>query len=299
MESWSRGGPELTNLLLGHDGDLFNVLHLLTKWHPEDDPLTRAQVDVLLSLLGGLLTETALEGFLIVCSRLELARIFRTNRLEGKLALLRSLEHVKNWVGGMEAYERVYPVTIIPPRPAFPLFKIIGIESVAAYLYRVFDSRSNAHPTDEPVKDYIKRTGRLPAVPRQRRPVRRSKPRYHWCSYEKWDDPEYTRQALQILPEWSDCQLRATIRTLNIRRSAYVAFNGDRFEKAGKRLRFEKYYFEPLAQDHPPLIGGGPQIGLEGAPLVDALEQWDDVLSEWRLVWVRGNKSLYFATRSD
>jgi len=67
------------------------VLHLLTKWHLEDDPLTMAQVETLLSLLDGLLTEEALEGFLIVCSRFvdefgnhrteELANIFQTHRI--------------------------------------------------------------------------------------------------------------------------------------------------------------------------------------------------------------------------
>jgi hypothetical protein len=65
------------------------MLHLLTKWHPEDDPVVRAQTETLLSLVGRSLTESAPEGFLIVCSRFvdefgnhrtgELATIFRTH----------------------------------------------------------------------------------------------------------------------------------------------------------------------------------------------------------------------------
>ena len=187
----------------------------------------------------------------------------------------------------METYEELYPVTIIPPRPAFPQFKIVGIESLATNLYRVMGSNSKAYATEEPVKDYIRRTGRLPAVPRQRRPVRRTKPRYHWCSYEKREDPESTRNGLQILPKWSDCKLRVTVLASNVRRSAYVAFNGDRYDPSDKRLRFYKYYYEPLAQDHPPLSGGGAQIALEGEPLVDTLEQWDESDQKWQVVWAR------------
>lgn len=86
--------------------------HLLTKWHPEDDPLSREQYDVLEGLVGKLLTEAAVEGFLIVSSRFvdefgghrtaELARIFQTDKPEGKQALIRSLEHMCDWVGGMD-----------------------------------------------------------------------------------------------------------------------------------------------------------------------------------------------------
>jgi len=172
--------------------DDLEVLHLLTKWHPEDDPLTREQVKVLLSLMDGLLTEKALEGFLIVCSRFvdefgshrteELADIFRTNNASGRQALLSSLEYMQEWVGGIEGYEKKYPVTVIPPKPAFPQFKIIGIENLSDRLYRVLDSESTVYPTGECTREYIARTGRLPFVSRQRHPVRRSKPRYHWCS---------------------------------------------------------------------------------------------------------------------
>ncbi|QEA40685.1 hypothetical protein FGL86_17455 [Pistricoccus aurantiacus] len=232
---------------------------------------------------------------MVVCSRFvdeygnhrtnELEKIFRTESIEGKFALLHSLEYMQNWVGGMDGYKRQYPVTIIPKRPAFPQLKIVGIESLAKQIYRVLDSNSTAYPSDELIKDYIMRTGRLPAVPKQRRPVRRTKPRYHWCSYEKWEDPESTRDALQILPKWSDCRLRATVLTSNISRSAYVAFNGDKNDPSDASLRFYKYYYEPLAQDHPPLGGGGPQIALEGEPRVEVLEQWDELDCKWQMIW--------------
>lgn len=245
--------------------------------------------------MGELLTEAALEGFLIVCSRFvdelgnhrteELVNIFRTDRIEGKRALLKSLEHMNHWVGGMETYVRKYPVTIIPPRPAFPQLKIVGIEEIATKLYRVLDSNGKVYPTEELVGGYIQRTGRLPAVPKQRHPVRRSKPRYHWCSYEKLGNPKSTADALQILPKWSNCQLRVTILTTRVKRAAYVAFNGDRQDPNDSQLRFYKYFYEPLAQDHPPLAGGGTQIGLEGAPIVDALERWDEPLGKWNLIW--------------
>jgi hypothetical protein len=272
------------------------MLHLLKKWYPEDDPITSDQVETLSLLLEGQLTEKALEGFLIVCSRLvdefgnhrtdELSKIFKTQRLEGRRALVRSLEHVNDWVGGMDAYLRLYPVTVIPPNPAFPQLKIIGIETIATYLYRVMDSNAVAYGTSELTGAYIRRTGKLPLVPIQTVPVLRAKPVYHWCTYEKWDSPEITRDALQILPEWhNNCQLRATIRTSNVADSAFVAFNGDREDPGNSDLRFYKYFFEPLAQDHPELAGGGPQIGLEGEPLVETLEQWDESAQAWTSVW--------------
>ena len=38
-------------------GDPFEMLHLLTKRYPEDDPIIKAQAETMLSLLDGLLTE--------------------------------------------------------------------------------------------------------------------------------------------------------------------------------------------------------------------------------------------------
>lgn len=271
------------------------MLHLLRKWHTEDDPITSEQTDRLLAMLNGSCTEKAFEGFLIICSRLvdefgnhrtdELSIIFRTWKPEGQRALVKSLEHVTEWTGGMEEYERVYPVTIIPPKPAFPQLKILGIETLEPYLYRVMNSNAKVYGTGESTKSYIMRTGRLPEVPTQTVPVLRSKPLYHWCSYDKWDNPEATRDALQILPEWqNNCHLRVMILTSNVVTSAFMAFNGDKEDPSDSGLSFYKYFFEPLAQDHPVLAGGGPQIGLDGAPLVEALEEWDDTTKEWRLL---------------
>ncbi|WP_298619361.1 hypothetical protein [uncultured Zoogloea sp.] len=273
--------------------------HLLTKWHPEDDPLSREQYDVLEGLVGELLTEAAVEGFLIVCSRFvdefgghrtaELARIFHTDKLEGKQALIRSLEHMRDWVGGMVGYERDYPVEIIPARPAFPQFRIVGIETLAPCLYRVLDStRTVSGENKEPFIDFIARTRSLPAVPKQRRPVRRTKPNFHWCSYDAWATPHATREALQILPTWSDCRLRATVLTEDVRRSAYVAFNGDRHDPEDEKLRFYGYYYEPLAQEHPELPGGSVQIALEGGPRVHRLELFDEGAGVWREVFGPG-----------
>lgn len=272
------------------------MLDLLKKWYPEDDPITTDQAETLMTMLGDQLTEKAFEGFVIICSRLvdefghhrtsELSNVFRTAKPEGQRALVRSLEHINEWVGGMEAYIRLYPVTIKPPNPAFPQLKIRGIETIEPFLYRVMDSNAMVPGTSELTKDYIRRTGRLTQVPVQIVPVLRSKPTYHWCTYDKWDNPETTSEALQILPEWhNNCRLRATILTSSVAESAFMAFNGDQYDPSDSELRFYKYFFEPLAQDHPVLAGGGIQIGLEGAPLVETLELWDDVSGEWNTVW--------------
>lgn len=270
------------------------MIDLLKKWYPEEDPITEAQVEVVSSLLDGMLTESALEGFLIVCSRFvdefgnhrtdELANIFQTQRVEGRQALLDSLEFINNWVGGMDSYIRLYPVTIIPPKPAFPQLKIIGIENIASKVYRILDSKDKVYQTYESLYGYILRTGKLPALPKQKVPVLREKPYYHWCSYEKWDDPESSREGLQILPEWSDCELRATLLTANIKRSAFVAFNGDKLDPSDSKLSFYKYFYEPLAQDHPEHSGGGSQIGVEGEPPVEMLEQWDKGSQKWKRI---------------
>jgi hypothetical protein len=192
---------------------------------------------------------------------------------------------MNNVVGGLNGYEKRFPVTVIPPRPAFPLFKIVGIETLVTEVYRVLDSAAMT-PAGEKVIDHVIRTGRLPQLPRQRKPVRRSKPRLHWCSYRKWANPTETARALQILPTWnSDCGLRATISAAAIRNSAYVAFNGDCRDPDNERLRFVGYFYEPLAQDHPALPGGGLQIGVEGAPAVIRLEKWSR--RGWRAIWTR------------
>lgn len=274
------------------------MLHLIKKWYAEDDPITEDQVRTLMRVLGELdLTEKALEGFLIVAGRLvdefghhrtdELAAIFRTELAAGRLALLRSLEHVRDWVGGMAAYERLYPVSLDPPTPAFPQLRIMEIASFAPRLYRVMDSRACLRGSGESLQSHIQRTGRLPAVPVQTVPVLRTKPVYHWCSHGRWDTPDQALQALQILPEWgSDARLRATLNAAELDGSAFLAFNGDA-DPSDRGLKFYNYVFEPLAQDHPALPGGGAQIGLDGAPPVALLELWDEVGQSWQPIWQR------------
>jgi hypothetical protein len=229
------------------------------------DPILEAQVNVLVRLLEGPLSDEELEGFLVIYGRLtdefggnragELADVFRTSTAEGRSALRQSLRYMSRWVGGYSGYETRYPVTIDPPRPAFPLLKIIGVDQIAPTLYRVFDSRAKVHDGAETVRDLVMRTGRLPVVPRQRRPVRRSKPRMHWCSYTAWESPSATREALQILPKWkSDCSIRASLNASSVAHSTFVAFNGDSDPEHtgpdGKELKFVGYFFEPRAQDH-------------------------------------------------
>jgi hypothetical protein len=276
----------------------------------ESDQITDEQVRVLFTLLGSPVWGEELEGFLIVCSRLvdefgdhrtrELADIFRTSATPaGRDVLRQSLRYMSRWAGGLAGYESRFPVTIIPARPAFPLFKIVGIDRITQTLFRVLDSHTTAGSPGEPIKQFIARTGRLPGVPRQVRPVRRSKPWFHWCSYTAWESPSATREALQILPEWSDCSLRASIPASHVSRSAFLAFNGDRpillpFDEdpdpnkkpdKPRLLKFVKYFYEPMTQDHASLPGGGLQIGVAGAPRVSVLEEWSELQHKWNIVW--------------
>jgi hypothetical protein len=261
----------------------------------EPDPITDEQVRVLFELLGGSVSDEELEGFLVVCSRLvdefgghrtrELADVFRTWTPEGRDVLRQSLRYMNHWVGGVAGYESRFPVTIIPARPAFPLFKIVGVDRIASTLFRVLDSHASVRGTGEPVGQFIARTGRLPGVPRQSRPVRRSKPWFHWCSYTAWESPAAAREALQILPEWrSDCSLRVAIPASYVSRSTFLAFNGDT-DPDNARLKFVKYFYEPVAQDHEPLPGGGLQIGVAGAPRVSILEEWSELQHKWNIMW--------------
>lgn len=269
----------------------------ISRWDPSDDPVTREQAEYVSSLLDHEVSDKALEGFLMVSPRFvdefgshrtpELEIVFRTATPHGKDVLRASLEHVRDWVGGMRRLESRYPVTIVPPRPAFPMLKIVGIERLATHLFRVLHSASTIRATGERVQDHVTRLGRLPPVPRQRHPVRRSKPRLHWCSYDAWPTREGTREGLQILPAWSDCGLRARLPTSRLKGAAFVAFNGDREDPSNPKLRFYEYFYEPLAQDHGPLRGGGPQIGVDGSPTVDLLERWDDAGRVWKRVWSR------------
>jgi hypothetical protein len=261
----------------------------------EPDPITDDQVCVLFQLLGGAVSDEELEGFLIVCSRLvdefgshrtrELAGIFRTSTPAGREVLRQSLRHMNSWVGGLAGYESRYPVTIDPPRPAYPMFKIIGVDRIAPTLFRVLDSRATVRGTGEPIKEFIARTEHLPSVARQTHPVRRSKPRLHWCCYDAWESPSATLEALQILPKWSDCSLRVSIPASGVSRSTFLAFNGDTEDPDDPRLKFVKYFYEPVAQDHEPLAGGGLQIGVDGRPRVSVMEEWSQGKRKWNIVW--------------
>src|ERR1700728_2214474 len=138
---------------------------------PENpDPITDEQVEVLFSLLDGTVSKEELEGFLIICSRLvdefgfhrtgELAEIFRTSTLAGQTVLRESLRYMNRWVGGTEGYATRFPVVSYPPRPAYPMFKIIGVHRIVPTLYRLIDSNAKVHDTGESVKQCVMRTGR-------------------------------------------------------------------------------------------------------------------------------------------
>jgi hypothetical protein len=99
--------------------------------------------------------------------------------------------------------------------------------------------------------------------------------------------PEETSQALQILPEWSDCSIRATIRTTSIVDSSFVAYSVDPNDPGTKGLTFHGYFFEGVTQDHDEapyiLPGAAVQICVYGAPRVESLEEWDDALQAWQV----------------
>lgn len=260
-----------------------------------EDPITLEQIEILSEILEGDIDQGVLQGFLIMSSRLvdnfghhrtkELVRVFRTDTDEGKSCLKRSLRDLSCHLGTYTEYAKSYPVSIIPPSPAFPMLKIIGIETITKYVYRVLDSKSKIRDTEELVENYIKRTGHLPWAKPPKDPVLRAKPKFvHWCSYVKLPTPTETQEALQILPEWSDCKIRATIKSDDIKGCAYMAYNGDRSDPNNDVLGFYGYFFEPLTQDHPPLAGGDVQINVFGDPKVHKLEKWCDINGCWVIV---------------
>lgn len=264
----------------------------------DEDPIIEEQLGILDELLDGDVDNETLQGFLIICSRLvdnfghhrtrELETIFRTSTDSGKACLKNSLKELSNKLGSYENYAASYPISIIPPRPAFPMLRIVGIESIAKFVYRVLDSRATIRGSGELVEAHIKRTGRLPNAEPPKEIVLRSKPSFvHWCSYVKLPTPEDAQHALQIKPEWSDCKLRATIQTKDIKNHSYMAYNGDRYDPddADKVLGFYGYFFELLTQDHPPLLGGEVQIKVFGEPCVSKLEKWCDTKKAWDTVW--------------
>ena len=250
------------------------------------------------------LYRTRSSRFPIVCSRLvdefgghrthELEDIFRTSTPEGRDVLRQSLRYMNRWVGGLAGYESRFPVTIKPARPAFPLFKIVGIDRIAPTLFRVLIR------THSPQS---KRAGRAIHRPNGA-PARRTKASAPCAAVKALvslvflqcvGKPFSHAEALQILPEWeSDCSLRASIPSSYVSRSTFLAFNGDirpeedAYKKRSKRrdaLKFVKYFYEPMAQDHEPLPGGGLQIGVAGAPRVSVLEEWSEQQHKWNIVW--------------
>lgn len=269
-----------------------------------NDPITAAQVEILGGLLGDQWSEKARDGFLVISGRfvdsfgnhertLELAALFRTDSMTGRVALRQSLEGLLDFVGSLREYERNYPVLINDPQfgsvPAFPQLPILGIEKITPQLYRTMDSKAAVHQTKEPIREFISREGRLPHLPLLTGLILRVKPRIHWCSYERYGTPSDTASALQILPEYrNDCRLRATLPTTGLSDSVFVAFNGDTEypdQDPDKNYRFVGYYVELKTQDHPELPGGGLQVGVVGSPPVLKLEEWKDSEKCWVTVW--------------
>lgn len=251
----------------------------------ENDPIHDEQLGILQDLLGRFLASSEYEGFLIVgnrfvdrfgCTRIaNLARIFRTDTQVGRDALAASLSKVSENLGSYAEFAARYPVTIIPPLPAFPLMPIVGIEQIVEVVYRVLDSRATG---------YIRAAGKLPPRIAPTEPVLRTTPRGHWCAYDKWDTPEETQQALQVLPQWSDCRARATIHSSAIKRLSFVPYSVDPNDSWTKATGFHGYFYEPLTEDHDELdySGNAAQIGVYGEPRVESLETWDENRRRWK-----------------
>jgi hypothetical protein len=78
--------------------------------------------------------------------------------------------------------------------------------------------------------------------------------------------------------------MRTSIAASHVSHSTFVAFSGDSDPDDG-RLKFVGYFYEPKAQDHPSLQGGGLQIGVAGTPRVFALEEWSESKGDWNVLW--------------
>ena len=182
-------------------------------------------------------------------------------------------------------FAAAYPVTIVPPLPAYPLFPILHFSSFRPIAYRVLN-RSNRD-----VLTQIIIAGRLPWAAHPAAPVLRRTPRGHWCAYEAWATPEETRRALQILPAWSDCAARAIIDTRNLEGQAYVAYSVDPYDSDTRGLTFHGYFYETVTQDHYDAPyrydGDAVQICVFGEPQVECLEEWDAVGERWEKTWTR------------
>lgn len=253
----------------------------------EEDPIHDEQLAILEGLVGRKLSALEYEGFLIVGNRFvdrfgnsriaNLGRTFETHRAEGRAALGSSLSEVARRLGSYQQFAADYPVTIIPPLPAFPLFPILGIEHIRPLVYRILDSRS-------PALGHIRSTGRLPLRSKPAEPVLRSTPQAHWCACEKWGTPDETRRRLQILPGWSNCEVRASLATTSIADLCFVAYSVDPNDPETKGLHFHGYFFEGLTQDHDEsdYPGDAVQVCVYGEPEVVAVEEWDPIESAFR-----------------
>jgi hypothetical protein len=253
------------------------------------------QLRIVEGLVGTSLAPAEIEGFRIVYPRFidrfggtrlpDLQHVFRTDVPTGRAALAESLRRVAETLGSYDAFAARYPVTIIPPRPAYPLFPIAGIATFQASVYRVLSSTRPAAIT------HIRNTGRLLPIPHPTEPVLRSVPRGHWCAYDAWSSPDETRRALQILPEWSDCRARARLATTDIEGSAFVAYAVDPNDPETRGLTFHGYFYEGLAQDHDDAPydypGQAVQICVFGDPPVQVLEEWQDESGTWEVTWSR------------
>ena len=248
------------------------------------------QRDIVEALLARALAPREDEGFRIVYPRFidrfggsrlgELQRIFLTDSEEGRHALAASLRKVADDLGSYAEFEARYPVTIVPPLPAYPLFPILQLASFQPAVHRILSS------TRPEAVRHIKATGRLPLIPSPAEPVLRKTPRGHWCAYERWATPEETRRALQILPDWSDCAVRATLDARDLAGLAYVAYSIDPNDPGTKDLTFHGYFYEGVAQDHDDAPfeyeGDAVQICVFGEPPVSRLEEWDADRGVWK-----------------
>jgi hypothetical protein len=271
-----------------------------------NDPLTAEQMSTLTALLKGEWTEKARDGFLVISGRFidetgtdrttELRPLFHTDTPQGRLSLRLSLETLFDAVGSLEQFEADYPVYINDPvhgsLGVFPQLPIIGIHTLQPDIYRLFDSNAVVYGSTELVRNYIARTGKLPAMPRLASLILRKKAHMYWCSFERYESPTASRAALQILEKWnSDCKMRSTLPTADLDRLAFVAYSGVyEYPPHLKNLSknppsFAGYNVELEVSDHPELPGGGLQIGVVGEPLVTLLEEWRDDENAWIAVW--------------
>jgi hypothetical protein len=91
------------------------------------------------------------------------------------------------------------------------------------------------------------------------------------------------------LPEWSNCEARATLRTTSIKGLSFVAYSQDPNDPETRGLEFHGYFFEGPTQVHDEYhySGDAVQMCVYGEPLVEILEEWDSVPQAWQTVLQR------------